>query len=135
MGTGLLLQNKVGVPDQVLPWPGSTRRQVTNVRIRSSGIQKGGSSLAEHCLNAQDGYTPVRYSKVRWENYKAINVISICRKVGSAQIPSATADAGRHDFMGNCSTTNKLGILCSHSPSSRIYQLTPLETNMVIEPE
>ena len=135
MGTGLLLQNKVGVPVQVPPWPGSTWWQVTDVRICLSGIHKGGPSLAEHCSDAQDGNTPVRYSKVRWENYKTINVISICRKVGSAQIPSATTDADGHDFMDNCSTTNKLGILCAHSPTSRIYQLTPLETNMAIEPE
>ena len=94
-----------------------------------------GPSLAEHCSYAQDGNTPVRYSKVRWEDYKTINVISICLNVGRAQIPSATADTDGHESMDNCSSMNKLGILCAHSHSSRVYQLTPLEANMAIEPE
>jgi hypothetical protein len=44
----------------------------------------GGLSLAEHCANAQDGNTSIRYRNVQWENYQKINVIGICWAFGSA---------------------------------------------------
>jgi len=99
-----------------------------------------------HCdKSLMSEFVRVRYTKadLLWLNIARMHkmvihlsdIVSICWNVRSAQIPSATADTDGHESMDNCSTMNKLGILCAHSPSSREYKHTPLEANMAIEPE
>jgi hypothetical protein len=71
---------------------------------------------------------------VQWENYQKINFIGICWAFGSAQIPSATANADRHESLDNCSLKNKFQILCTHPASPRIYQYKAFETIMAVKP-
>jgi hypothetical protein len=44
----------------------------------------GGPSLAEHCADAQDDNTSLRYHNVQWENYQKINANGFCWAFGSA---------------------------------------------------